>query len=110
MPASMMPDMPEHGQHRLSAEITIYNEGQERQLFRVAELELRSSGGHKWTPSSTTTETMMLSKGQLAHLFLQFDVPVVQSDSLRLVWRRGETERAMMTVPWPPTHHASEAD
>ncbi len=109
MPASMMPDMPVHGHHRLSVEITIYNEGQERQQFRVAELELRSSGGHKWAPSSTTAETMTLSKGQFAHLFLQFDVPA-RGDSLELVWVRGETEQVMRSVPLPPysAHHLSE--
>lgn len=114
MPESMMPDMPMHGQHRLSVAITIYNRGQERQRFRVAELELRSSAGGRWIPSSTTTETMTLSNGQLAHVFLQFDVPSARGDSLQLVWQRGRREQAMGLIPIPPTdstmHHASEDD
>lgn len=112
MPESMMPDMPVHGQHRLSVAITIYNRGQERQRFRVAELELRSSAEGRWTPSSTTTETMTLSGGQLAHVFLQFDVPSVRGDSLRLVWRRGRREQVMSSIALPPAHstmhHTSE--
>ncbi len=114
MPESMMPDMPVHGQHRLSVAITIYNRGQERQRFRVAELELRSSAGGRWTPSSTTTETITLSSRQLAHLFLQFDVPSARRGSLQLVWQRGGREQAMGLIPIPSTdstmHHASEDD
>lgn len=112
MPESMMPDMPVHGQRRLSVAITIYNRGEDRQRFRVAELELRSSAGGRWIPSSTTTETMTLSGGQLAHVFLQFDVPSARGDTLQLVWRRGRREQSMGLIPIPPTestmHHASE--
>jgi hypothetical protein len=109
MPPSMMPDMPEHGQHRLSVEITLYNEGAERQLFKVTDLQLRSSAGHTWLPSSTTVESMILSTGQLAHLFLNFDVPPVREDKLQLIWQRGGTEQVMMAVPPPaPMRHASE--
>lgn len=112
MPASMMPDMPVPGQHRLSVEVTIHNRGQERQLFRVAELELRSSAGARWTPSSTTTDTLALRSGQLAHLVLQFDVPAVRGDHLRLVWQRGRREQVMRSIPLPPahstTHHPSD--
>lgn len=111
MPESMMPDMPEHGQHRLSVEITLYNEGEERQLFKAAELQLRSKAGHTWLPSSITADSIVLSTGQVAHLFLNFDVPSMREGKLRLVWQRGETQQAMMAVS-PPAHstmhHTSE--
>lgn len=103
MPPSMMPDMPEHGQHRLSVEITLYNEGEERQRFKSAELQLRSKAGHTWLPSSTTADSIVLSTGQVAHLFLNFDVGSMREGQFRLVWQRGKTQHAMMAVP-PPAH------
>lgn len=105
MPDSMMPDMPPHGHHRLSVEITLYNSGQERQLFRVVELDLRSPEGHYWKPSITTAETITLMSGQRAHLFLQFDVPDIHGHGLHLVWQRGGTERPMLKVPPGPIMH-----
>lgn len=105
LPASMMPDMPPHGHHRLSVAITLYNYGQERQLFRVAELDLRSPEGRNWKPSITTAETIILSSGQRAHLFLQFDVPDTHGHGLHLVWQRDGTERPMLKVPPGPIMH-----
>lgn len=103
MPASMMPDLPAHGHHRLSVEITIYNEGKERRLFKAAELQLRSKAGHHWLPSPTTAGSLILSAGQFAHLFLNFDVPPMRQGELQLMWLRGGTEQAMIAVP-PPAH------
>lgn len=109
MPASMMPDMPEHGLQRLNVEISLYNDGKERQLFQASELRLRSSAGHNWLPCFATVETMVLSAGQSAHLFLNFDVPSMEEAELQLIWQRGGTEKA---TPVPasthiPLHHAS---
>ncbi|MGH8650935.1 MAG: hypothetical protein ACREYE_01580 [Gammaproteobacteria bacterium] len=109
MPPSMMPDMPAHGHARLSIEITIYNEGGGRQLFQAAELQLRSSAGRNWLPSSTTVESMVLSTGQFAHLFLNFDVPAIREEKLQLIWHRRGTERAMIAVPPPGDFHGHHA-
>lgn len=105
MPASMMPDLPLHGYHRLSVEISIYNSGRKPLQFPVSEIVLRSPDGQTYQPSMYTAESMTLTGGQMAHQFLNFDLPEVQGNGLHLVWWRDGVERSLARVPAIPMHH-----
>lgn len=103
MPASMMPDMPVAGQHRLSVEVALHNQGPEPQGVRAEAFELRSSDGKRWPPVLTAGEAIRLAVGRRVRLFLHFDVPA-GAPGLRLVWQGPAAERIVAAVPAPAAH------
>ena len=102
MPSSMMPDMPAHGIRRLSLDITLHNEGQNRQRFQAQEVQLTIDNEKSIAASSTTFGELFLNTGQLVHLVLQFDMVPEAKQKLRLIWQRAGQAKDLMAIPQPP--------
>lgn len=107
MPASMTPDLPERGMHRLSVEFRISNLSDRRLRFSVSEIRLRSVLGQEWTTGSPDV-THALAPGQDIYLFAYFDIPEVEREEIALHWVRGTRHQRMMVVSHPPDHEYDE--
>ena len=109
MPASMTPDLPERGSHRLSVEIQISNLSDGSLEFSVYEMRLRSVLGPEWTTGSPDVASI-LAPGQNIYLFAYFDVPEVEREEIALHWVRGGRHQRMMVVGHPPDHEYDDND
>lgn len=106
MPASMMPDMPDHGTHRLYLEAVLSNAGTGAVEFNPREFSVRAPDGSYWPLDQPATFSAgSLQAGQIRSLDLLFDVPesIVQLD---LMWTHGgEVQYVQVGASPPPVTH-----
>lgn len=75
MPASMVPDMPPPGMHRLAVELTAANPTETRVALKDWKLVARSPSGLAFYPSSAVPSTLALKPRQRVVFDTRFDVP-----------------------------------
>lgn len=108
MPPSMMPGLPEGGDHRLNVELALFNSGSSPKTFRSRDLLLSSSEGPPRSARPSMVPDITLFTGQTAYLPVQFDVPGDEKGNLWLLWKHDGVEERVTSVPHPPKHHMGE--
>jgi hypothetical protein len=108
MPASMTPDLPKGGDHRLNVELALFNSGASPKTFRSRDLFLSSSEGPPRSARPSMQPEITLFTGQTAYLPVQFDVPGDEKGHLSLLWKHDGVEEKVTSVPHPPNHHMGE--
>lgn len=104
-PSTMMPDMPEWGNQRVSLDLVFHNRSRRVHEFRGEEFLLVPELGGEVPPYGAAVGHAVLAPGQMLNTELHFDFDTEQPHGRLLAeWRRNGKSK-FFPIPEPPEHY-----